>query len=107
MTLRSRLTAAFVAVVLVPLLVVIALVTAALPAAVAGRQEQGLTSSARLAAEVVAQLCGRARATAEAAGRAMFEHVMNSRERTLHNYSAQPAAEVPARRRALRTTAEA
>ena len=44
---------------------------------------------------------------AEAAGRAMFEHVMNSRERTLHNYSAQPAAEVPARRRALRTTAEA
>ena len=70
MTLRSRLTAAFVAVVLVPLLVVIALVTTALPAAVADRQEQGLTSSGRLAAEVLAQLCGRARASAEAAGRA-------------------------------------
>jgi phosphonate utilization transcriptional regulator len=45
---------------------------------------------------------------AEAAGRAMFEHVMNSRERTLLNYSAQPdAAAAPARKRVLRATAEA
>lgn len=29
---------------------------------------------------------------AEAAGQAMFDHVMNSRERTLQNYSAEPAA---------------
>ena len=49
---------------------------------------------------------------AEAAGRAMFEHVMNSRERTLHNYSAEQAAPAPqpaatpARKRAPRTTAE-
>ncbi|MCW2615392.1 MAG: diguanylate cyclase with sensor [Frankiales bacterium] len=70
MTLRSRLTAAFMLVVLVPLLVVVGLVTTALPAAVADRQEQGLASSARLAAAVVGQLCVRARATAEAAGRA-------------------------------------
>ena len=70
MTLRSRLTAAFVLVVLVPLLVVVALVTTALPQAVAERQEQGLSASGRLAAAVVAELCGRARAAAEAAGRA-------------------------------------
>ena len=45
---------------------------------------------------------------AEAAGRAMFEHVMNSRERTLQNYSAQPAAAAaPAPKRALRASAEA
>ena len=73
MTLRSRLTAAFVLVVLVPLLVVIALVTRALPAVVGTQQEQGVASSGRLAAEVVSQLCRRARATAEAAGRAASE----------------------------------
>ena len=72
MTLRSRLTAAFVLVVLVPLLLVIGLVSA-LPSAVGVQQEQGLVSSGRLAAEVVSQLCRRARATAEAAGRAAAE----------------------------------
>ncbi|QHJ01086.1 phosphonate utilization associated transcriptional regulator [Xylophilus rhododendri] len=46
---------------------------------------------------------------AEAAGQAMFDHVMNSRERTLHNYSEQPAAPAPAAagKRATRRTAEA
>lgn len=48
---------------------------------------------------------------AEAAGRAMFDHVMNSRERTLHNFSAQPVASgaapaaTPARKRAAREPA--
>ncbi|MEX2289781.1 MAG: diguanylate cyclase [Mycobacteriales bacterium] len=69
MTLRTRLTAAFVLVVLVPLLVVVALLTTVLPAAIAERQAQGLTSSSRLAAAVVASLCDRARAGAEAAAR--------------------------------------
>lgn len=45
---------------------------------------------------------------AEAAGQAMFDHVMNSRERTLHNFSEQPATPpVPARKRAARGTVEA
>ncbi len=70
MTLRARLTAAFLLVVLVPLLVGAALLAAALPRAVQERQEQGLTSSARLAALSIAELCGRARGAAEAAGRA-------------------------------------
>jgi two-component system cell cycle response regulator len=65
---RSRLTAAFVAVVLVPLLVVSALVAVILPAAVTDRQAEGLVSSSRLAAAVVAELCSRARGAAEAAG---------------------------------------
>jgi two-component system cell cycle response regulator len=69
-TLRTRLTAAFVLVVLVPLLVVVALVTTALPAAMSERQEQGVSSSSRLAASVLAGLCDRARAGAEAAARA-------------------------------------
>jgi len=69
-TLRTRLTAAFVLVVLVPLLVVVALVTTVLPSALAERQEQGLTSTSRLAASVIAGLCGRAAAGAEAAARA-------------------------------------
>ena len=70
MTLRTRLTAAFVLVVLVPLLVVVALVTSALPQALAERQEKGVTSRSRLAASVVAGLCDRSRAGAEAAARA-------------------------------------
>ncbi len=65
---RSRLTAAFVVVVLVPLLVVSALVAVILPKAVTDRQAEGLVSSSRLAAAVVAELCGRARGAAEAAG---------------------------------------
>ncbi|WPB59018.1 phosphonate utilization associated transcriptional regulator [Xylophilus sp. GOD-11R] len=47
---------------------------------------------------------------AEAAGQAMFDHVMNSRERTLHNYSEQPAeapVQPPARKRAARGAVEA
>ncbi|RYF28062.1 MAG: phosphonate utilization associated transcriptional regulator [Comamonadaceae bacterium] len=49
---------------------------------------------------------------ADAAGRAMFDHVMNSRERTLHNYSDEPVAPAaqptppPARKRAARATEE-
>ncbi len=70
MTLRTRLTAAFVLVVLVPLLVVVTLVTATLPAALDERQEEGLLSSSRLAASVVAGLCDRATAAAEAVARA-------------------------------------
>ena len=70
MTLRTRLTAAFILVVLVPLLVVVGIVTTALPSALAERQEQGLTSTSRLAASVVASLCDRAAAAAEAAARA-------------------------------------
>ncbi|MCW2714491.1 MAG: diguanylate cyclase with sensor [Frankiales bacterium] len=70
MTLRTRLVAAFVAVVLVPLLVVVALLSSTLPAALADRQGQGLVSSGRFAATVVSELCSRARGAAEAAGRA-------------------------------------
>lgn len=49
---------------------------------------------------------------AEAAGQAMFDHVMNSRERTLQNFSAVPVAPaeatlMPARRRAARSTVDA
>jgi len=69
-TLRTRLVAAFVAVVLVPLLVVVFLLTSALPAALADRQGQGLVPGGRFAATVVAELCSRARGAAEAAGRA-------------------------------------
>ena len=67
---RTRLTAAFVAVVLVPLLVVVGLLTSALPPVLADRQGKALVPEARLVAAVVAQLCGRARGAAEAAGRA-------------------------------------
>ncbi|GKT15398.1 phosphonate utilization associated transcriptional regulator [Acidovorax sp. SUPP2522] len=48
---------------------------------------------------------------AEAAGQAMFDHVMNSRERTLQNYRPAPEASLatpaPVRRRTTRATAEA
>lgn len=44
---------------------------------------------------------------AEAAGQAMFDHVMNSRERTLQNFSEQPVAPAPARKRGARATEEA
>ena len=70
MTLRTRLAAAFVLVVLVPLLVGAVLLAAALPRALEERQEQGLVSNARLAALSVSELCNRARSAAEAAGRA-------------------------------------
>ena len=70
MTLRARLTAAFVLVVLVPLLVGGLLVTRAFPRANAARQGETVTASARLVATVLTGYCDRARATAEAAGRA-------------------------------------
>ncbi|GAC1440065.1 MAG: hypothetical protein NVSMB55_03440 [Mycobacteriales bacterium] len=70
MTLRTRLTAAFVVVVLVPLLVGGLLVTRAFPRANAARQGETATTSARLVATVLSGYCDRARATAEAAGRA-------------------------------------
>jgi phosphonate utilization transcriptional regulator len=44
---------------------------------------------------------------AEAAGQAMFDHVMNSRERTLQNFSAQATDPAPARKRTSRAPAEA
>jgi diguanylate cyclase (GGDEF)-like protein len=69
-TLRGRLTAAFVLVVLVPLLVGGLLVTRAFPRANAARQGETVTASARLVATVLTGYCDRARATAEAAGRA-------------------------------------
>jgi diguanylate cyclase (GGDEF)-like protein len=70
MTLRTRLTAAFVLVVLVPLVVGGLLVTRAFPRANAARQGETVTASARLVATVLAGYCDRALATAEAAGRA-------------------------------------
>src|SRR3954454_13016827 len=70
MTLRTRLTVAFVLVVLVPLLVGGLLVTRAFPRANATRQAETASAASRLLATVVAGYCERARATAEAAGRA-------------------------------------
>ena len=72
MTLRTRLTVAIVAVVAVPLLVFVLLLSSALPAAFGDRQESEVRTSARLAAQVVAAQCDRARAAAEAAGRAVL-----------------------------------
>ena len=76
MTLRARLTAAFVLVVLTPLLVVLVLMTTALPASIAEREREGLLADGEVAALVVDQLCRRARATAETAGRATSELTM-------------------------------
>lgn len=70
MTLRWRLTLAFVLVVLVPLLVGIALVGRALPHAVNAEQKSGAVSASALAGQVVRDFCDRAKATAETAGRA-------------------------------------
>ena len=70
MTLRARLTASFVLVVLVPLLVVVALATTVLQQVFADRQAQGMQSAVRLASAVVGDLCSRSRAAVEAAGRA-------------------------------------
>ena len=70
MTLRARLTVAFVLVVLVPLIVGGLLVTRGFPQANATRQAETVSASSRLLATVVAGYCERARATAEAAGRA-------------------------------------
>jgi diguanylate cyclase (GGDEF)-like protein len=70
MTLRTRLTVAFVLVVLVPLLVGGLLITRAFPRLNAARQGETVSTSSRLVATVLAGYCERARATAEAAGRA-------------------------------------
>jgi len=71
MTLRWRLTLAFVVVVLVPLMVGAALLARALPHAVQQRQQAGMVSNARLAAQVLRSYCDRAETAAEAAGRAV------------------------------------
>jgi diguanylate cyclase (GGDEF)-like protein len=70
MTMRTRLTVAFVLVVLVPLLVGGLLVTRAFPEANRARQAETVSAGSRLVATVLAGYCERARATAEAAGRA-------------------------------------
>ncbi len=70
MTLRTRLTVAFLLVVLVPLLVGGLLLSRVLPPAVESRQADGLRTTARATATVVGDYCDRARAAAEAAGRA-------------------------------------
>ncbi|MCW2542558.1 MAG: diguanylate cyclase with sensor [Frankiales bacterium] len=70
MTLRWRLTIAFVLVVLVPLVVGAALVSRALPGAVRPTQQASAVSSSRLVAQVLRDYCDRARATAENAARA-------------------------------------
>ena len=70
MTLRLRLTLSFVLVVLVPLLVGIVLVGRALPESVQARQKAGVVSVTKLVGQVVRDYCDRAKATAEAVGRA-------------------------------------
>jgi diguanylate cyclase (GGDEF)-like protein len=69
MTLRGRLTAAFVLVVLVPLVVGAFLVSRAVPKAVQDSQRVGALSSSRLVAQVLRDYCDRARATAESVAR--------------------------------------
>ena len=70
MTLRTRLTAAFLLVVLVPLLVGVFLLARVVPDAVANRQQAGLQQTAGATAALLASYCDRARTTAEAAARA-------------------------------------
>ena len=70
MTLRWRLTLAFVLVVVVPLLIGAAIVSRAFPREVQAEQRVGAQTSSRLVAQVLRDYCDRARATAEAAGRA-------------------------------------
>ena len=70
MTLRWRLTVAFVLVVLVPLLVGLLLVARALPRAVQDRQQAGVSSATELVGQVLQGYCGRAMTAAEEAGRA-------------------------------------
>jgi two-component system cell cycle response regulator len=70
MTLRWRLTVAFVLVVVVPLVIGAAIVAAAFPREVQSAQRGGALASSRLVAQVLRDYCDRARATAEVAGRA-------------------------------------
>jgi diguanylate cyclase (GGDEF)-like protein len=69
-TLRWRLTLAFVVVVLVPLVVGAVLVARAFPATIEHRQQAAVASSSRLVGQVLRDTCERARATAETIGRA-------------------------------------
>jgi len=68
-TLRWRLTWAFVLVVVAPLVIGAAIVSRALPREVQAAQSDGAQSSSRLVAQVLRDYCARAHATAEAAGR--------------------------------------
>lgn len=70
MTLRWRLTLSFVLVVLVPLLVGLVVVGRALPQAAQSQQKAGVISASRLVGTVLQDYCDRAKAAAEAAGRA-------------------------------------
>ena len=70
MTLRTRLTAAFLLLVLVPLLVAGVLVFALLPREVARLQAENLTSSAALAVSSIEERCARVVSAAAAAARA-------------------------------------
>ena len=67
MTLRTRLTAAFLVVVLGPLLVVLAVVTTRLPDRLGQAEDRGLRDSGRLVAQLVESRCDRALAAAEIA----------------------------------------
>jgi hypothetical protein len=69
-TLRTRLTAAFLVVVVVPLLVVLAVVSSTLPDQLAKAEQAGLRGSSQLVAELVRSRCDRAGAAAEVAARA-------------------------------------
>jgi len=68
-TLRLRLTLAFVLVVMVPLIIGAALVAGSFPAALEQRQQTAVSASSHLVSQVVRDACDRARAAADAAGR--------------------------------------
>jgi two-component system cell cycle response regulator len=68
-TLRWRLTLAFVVVVLVPLVVGLALVSRVLPEAAQAKQRAGVVASSRLIGAVLQDYCDRATSAAEVAGR--------------------------------------
>ena len=70
MTLRRRLTLAFVLVVLTPLLVGLLAVAKALPRAVSVQQRAGVAASAKLVGQVLQDYCLRAEVAAESVGRA-------------------------------------
>lgn len=69
MSLRTRLTAAFLLVVLVPLAVGALLVTRAFPSSSASRERPAALTDARLVTQILRERCERARTTAEATGR--------------------------------------
>jgi diguanylate cyclase (GGDEF)-like protein len=93
MTLRTRLTAAFVLVVLVPLLVGALLVARAFPRANDARQAETTMAAGRLLATVVTGYCERAQATAEAAGRAFTASPGRSGARAVEDLVARRLAD--------------